>query len=109
MLVIQVGKKYYSYRPKSDFLLIKHDLPRLAVEVNSYAGDKAPADHHRLMLQGASTVRFANTSLDTFKKEKNFVFVAIFINSAGLVTRKLLFQNQNVDSQKVRTHVLQTL
>jgi hypothetical protein len=38
----------------------------------------------RMMLQGASVVRFANTKLDAYKKKKNFVFVAIYIDSSGL-------------------------
>jgi hypothetical protein len=57
------------------------------------------------MLQGASVVRFANTKLDAYKKDKNFVFVAIFISATGLVERYLLFQNGKKDPHKVRTHV----
>ena len=57
------------------------------------------------MLQGASIVRFANTKLDAYKKEKNFVFVAIFIHSNGQVDRYLLYQDEKKDLHNVRTHV----
>jgi hypothetical protein len=66
-------------------------------------------DFSRLMLQGASVVRFANTKLDAYKKEKNFVFMAIFINNKGLVERYLLYQDGGKDPHHVRTHVLCTL
>jgi hypothetical protein len=79
MLIIQVDGKYHTYRPRSDFLVLKFGLPRLAVAVNSYSPDRPAVDHHRVILQGASIVRFGNTFLDTYKKGKNFVFVAIFI------------------------------
>jgi hypothetical protein len=65
-------------------------------------------DFSRLILQGASVVRFANTKLDAYKKEKNFIFVAIFINNNGLVQRYLLYQDEEKDSHHVRTHVLCT-
>lgn len=44
--------------------------------------------------------------LDAFKQEKTFVFVAIYINSRGLVERYLLYQNKKVDPHKVRTHIM---
>ncbi|KAF8274660.1 hypothetical protein EI94DRAFT_473523 [Lactarius quietus] len=53
------------------------------------------------MLQGASVVRFANTMLEPYKKEKNFVFVAIFINSNGVVECYLLYQNVKKDPNVV--------
>ncbi len=55
------------------------------------------------MLQGASVVRFANT-LDAYKNEKNFVFVAVFVDDTGLTDRYVLFQR--VGSRKVRAHSL---
>jgi hypothetical protein len=65
----------------------------------------------RLILQGASIVRFANATLDAYKKEKNFVFVAIIISATGLVERYLLYQDYRRDPHKVRTgtHVLYML
>jgi hypothetical protein len=73
------------------------------VEVNSLQRTKPPVDFFRLMLQGASVVRFANTKLDAFKKEKNFVFVAIYIGYNGQVERYLLYQNVKKDPHQVRT------
>lgn len=78
---------------------MKFGLPRVAVEVNSNPPDKPAVDLHRLMLQGASVVRFANT-LDAYKNEKNFVFVAVFVDNTGLTDRYVLFQR--VGSRKVR-------
>ena len=66
-------------------------------------------DLFRLMLQGASIVRFANTKLDAYKEQKNFVFVAIYIDFNGDVQRYLLYQNEKKDPHKVRTHVLYIL
>ncbi|KAH9160311.1 kinase-like domain-containing protein [Lactarius sanguifluus] len=66
----------------------------MAVEVDSNSSDRPAEDHHRLMLQGASVVRFANT-LDTYKNEKNFVFVAIFISSTGQADRYVLYQKKD--------------
>ena len=103
MLMVKVDGKYHTYRPRSDFLVLKFDLPRLAVEVNSYLPDRPPVGHHRIILQGASTVRFANKFLDAYKKERNFIFVAIFIGDTGLVDRYLLYQREG---SEVRTHAL---
>ena len=61
------------------------------------------------MLQGASIVRFANTKLDPYKEQKNFVFVAIYIGFAGEVQRYLLYQNEKKDPHKVRKHALYIL
>jgi hypothetical protein len=94
----------YSYTPKSDFLILKYSLPRLAVEVNSYSPGRPAVDHYRLMLQGASMVRFANNFLGAYKTERNFVFVAIFIGDTGVADRYLMFQKRN--SEKVRTYAL---
>jgi hypothetical protein len=57
------------------------------------------------MLQGASIVRFANTFLDVYKEEKNFVFVAIFISDTGVADRYFLYQTEG-PSRTVRTHAL---
>jgi hypothetical protein len=56
------------------------------------------------MLQGTSIFRFANTKLDAHK-EKNFVFVTIYIDSNELVERYLLYQDEKKDLHNVRTHV----
>jgi hypothetical protein len=59
------------------------------------------------MLQGASIVRFANAHLDAYKKEKTFVFLAIFITAAGEAYRYLLYQIK--DSRNVCTHIPYTI
>ena len=74
------------------------------MEVNSYAPGRPAADYHRLMLQGASIVRFANTFLDAYKEKNNFVFVAIFISAGGLADRYFMFQQMG--SEMVRTHTM---
>ena len=109
MLVVKVNEIYHTYHPKSDFLVLKFNLPRVAVEVNSYSPDRPPVDHHCVVLQGACIVRFANTFLDAYKKKKKFIFVAIFINDTGEVMRYLLYQKKSFlqeASQEVRSHAL---
>jgi hypothetical protein len=73
------------------------------VEVNSTLNEP-PVDLIRLMLQGASIVRFANTMLDAYKKEKDFIFVTIYIHNDGQVDRYLLYQDKKI-LQSVRMHV----
>ena len=103
MLIIRVPERgYFTYRPKSDFLVLKWGLPRMAVEVNSFPPGKAPLDFYRMMLQGAFIVRFANKFLDAYKEKKNFFFVTIFISGNGEAVRRILYQK--MDSQVVRTH-----
>ena len=48
-------------------------------------------------MQGATIVRFANTFLNTYKTEKSFIFIAIFIGDTGVADRYLLFQDRNSD------------
>jgi hypothetical protein len=105
MLVVKVDEVYHTYNPRSDFLVLKLDLPRVAVEVNPYSPDRVPVDHHRVIFQGACVVRFANTFLDAYKKKKDFIFVAIFIDDTGAVIRYLLYQKEE-GSQEVRAHTL---
>ena len=105
-LLVKVNKELYTYSPKSDFVVLKFQVPRLAVQVNSHIRNKDPVESYRLMLQGASIVRFANMMLDAFKHEKNFVFMAAYISSTGQVQRYLLYQNKKADPHKVRMRVL---
>ncbi|KAH9052031.1 hypothetical protein EDB83DRAFT_2521899 [Lactarius deliciosus] len=97
-LIVRVGeeKENHIYTPRSDFLVSKFGLPRLAVEVNSHTSHKT--DFFRLMLQGTIITRFANI-LDMFRNEKNFIFVAIYISAAGDADRYLLYQKN--DSREV--------
>lgn len=103
-LIVRVGNTDHTYEPKNDFLILKFGLPRLAVAVNSNPPDRPAEDHHRLLIQGASMVRFANTFLDAYKKERNFVFVAIFISDTGVADRYFMYQEK--DSNKVCTRAL---
>jgi hypothetical protein len=64
----------------------------------------AREDHHRMMLQGAFIVRFANKFLDTYKTKKDFFFVTIFMGSTGEVIRRILYQKMS--SMVVRMHAL---
>ncbi|KAH8976367.1 kinase-like domain-containing protein [Lactarius akahatsu] len=108
-LIIKVDELYHVYKPKSDFLVLKFDLPRMAVEVNSTLLGQSAVDHHRMMIQGASVVRFANTTLDTYKNEKNFVFVAIYISGNGQADRYLLYQKKGSNQvfRNLRTFVFE--
>ncbi|KAH9057593.1 hypothetical protein EDB87DRAFT_1015282 [Lactarius vividus] len=85
---------YRTYKPKNSFLVLKSGLPRVAVEVNSRPLDQPAADHHRLVLHGASIVRFANAFLDAYQEQRDFVFVAIFIGDTGLADRYFLYQRE---------------
>ncbi|KAH8982946.1 kinase-like domain-containing protein [Lactarius deliciosus] len=80
----------------------------MAVEVDSNSPDRPAVDHHRLMLQGASVVRFPNTTLDTYKIDKNFVFVAIYISGDGQAHRYVLYQKKGSDEvyRDLRTFVI---
>lgn len=69
-------------------------LPRMAVVV-SLSLPLAREDHHRMMLQGAFIVRFANKFLDTYKTKKDFFFVTIFMGSTGEVIRRILYQKMS--------------
>ncbi|KAL0945080.1 hypothetical protein HGRIS_001024 [Hohenbuehelia grisea] len=90
------SKELRSYRPKSDFLLSKSQLPRLMIEVNSTSSnDLWPADLIRMLLSGAAIVRFANGFLDAFKQERDFVLITIYIRENGAVDWYTLFQIRN--------------
>jgi hypothetical protein len=49
----------------------------------------------RMLLTGASVVRFANKFVSAFRKEMNYVLCAIFIWDDGKATRYTMFQQQN--------------
>jgi hypothetical protein len=101
---MKVGnEQYYMRNFQSDFLVLKDGLPRLAVVVEPPPPEGEPAEGYcRLRLQGASVVRFANTYLDAYKDERNFVFTAIHIDDVGYAVRYLLYQTKCFDT--VRTH-----
>lgn len=102
---MQVEQDHYMYEPQSDFLVLKFNLPRLGVAVAVNPPDSiSDMSHHRLILQGASIVRFANSSLKAYKEEKNFIFMAVFVCDAGQADRYLLYQSKGSDA--VRTYAL---
>ncbi|KAH9968969.1 hypothetical protein BC827DRAFT_300286 [Russula dissimulans] len=80
------------YEPRSDLLILKSSLPRLLIEINSKPRRAWPEDLIRMFLTGAAVVPFANTFLDAFKKEKNFVLFAMYVWDNGQVSRYSLFQ-----------------
>ncbi len=49
-------------------------------------------DKIRMLLQGAAIVRFAKTYLESFKKDKKFVLVTVFIESNGIATCYTMYQ-----------------
>jgi hypothetical protein len=65
------------------------------VKVNSTPYKTWPSDLIRVLLMGATVVRFANNFLKVFQEKKNFVFCALFIYDDGNATRLTLFQKQN--------------
>ncbi|KAH9017855.1 hypothetical protein EDB84DRAFT_1566678 [Lactarius hengduanensis] len=98
-LIVRVGTGYHTYRSKSDFLVLKFGLPRVGVAINAFPPDQPAVDHHCLVLQGASVVRFANTYLDAYRAERDFIFVAIFVGDIGVADRYLMYQTEG--SQEV--------
>jgi hypothetical protein len=86
-----IEDQHRRYKPYSDLLILKSNLPRLLVEVNSTPTLDWPPDLTRMLLQGATIVRFANEFLD----EEDFVLVAFFIDYNGSVTRYTLYQGIN--------------
>lgn len=92
------GSEIRLYSPKSDFCLSYLNLPRVLVEVNSTAVPafgRTPPDLVRMLLCGASVVRFANGFMDPFRQHKNFVLAAIYIPQSGVVSWRTLYQNRN--------------
>jgi hypothetical protein len=104
LLVMKVVRQFhYMCNFQSDFLVLKDRLPRLAVIADIPPPEDGPAEGYcRLMLQGACVVRFANTYLEAYKDERNFVFMAIFIDDFGYADRYLLYQTKGSDI--VRMH-----
>ncbi|KAL4257701.1 hypothetical protein AB1N83_010080 [Pleurotus pulmonarius] len=94
-----------SYVPRSDFRLSCQGLPRVLVEVHSTPSSTDPWPHDlvRMLLCGASVVRFANGFIDPFKHQKNFVLAAIYIGQTGIVQWHTLYQNNNQTKVYYRT------
>jgi hypothetical protein len=95
-LIIRVGIKYFTYTPRSDFLVLKYGLPRVAVEVNSTSPGTDLVDRHRLLVQGASIVRFANGRLSAYQTKKNYIFMAIYISHNTVAECFFLYQDNSL-------------
>jgi len=87
-----VEKQLRTYKPVSDFMIAKSNIPRLLVEVNSRPREEWPSNLVRMILMGAAVVRFANRFLTRFAGR--FVLFAMYIWDDGKVTRYSLFQKQ---------------
>ena len=104
---MKVGQSRYKCHLQSNFHVFKYGLPRVAVVVDPPPLEDELAEglpSNRLLLQGASVVRFANTYLDEYKGKRNFVFTAISIDHIGEACRFILYQTGRYD--EVRTHVV---
>ena len=97
-LVLQLGDERRTYTPQSDFLITKNLLPRLVVEVKPTPPKSPLYDLYRMLAQGASVVRFANTFIKAYSRDKKFTLVAVFIRPSGTAERYLLFQSQSPSS-----------
>jgi hypothetical protein len=86
-----VHEQLRRYQPRSDLLVLKSNLPRLLVEVNSKPKKLWPEDLIRMVLTGAAIVRFANKLM----ANKNFVLFAIYIWENGETNCYSLFQEPN--------------
>jgi hypothetical protein len=85
----------FIYRPQSDYLVTRSELPRLIVKINSDTADVGmPLDCAQMLLQGAYVVRMANT-LAEFKEKKDFALVALYFSANGHVKRYLLYQKDD--------------
>jgi len=82
-----VADQLRKYRPCSDLLILKSNLPRVLIEVNSTRTLEWPPDLIRMLLQGAAIVRLADV--------EGFVLVAFFIHPNGEVTRYVLFKGND--------------
>jgi len=83
IVVRDVNKVCHSYKPKNDLTVLKYSLPWLLLEVNSTKPDEPQHDEYRMLLQGASMVRFANECLKSYKANKGFTLIAVYISING--------------------------
>ncbi|KAI0256891.1 hypothetical protein BJV78DRAFT_1167702 [Lactifluus subvellereus] len=101
-IIVQNAQKHYrSYKPKNDFTVLGSSLPRLLVEVNSFPAAQPPQDHYWMLLQAASVVRFANQFLEAYKRNKNCILVAAYVDCHGDTERYILFQDKKRDPRMV--------
>ena len=94
----QIDNEYSTYEPQSNFLVTVFSLPHLLIKVNSTPPQSSPVDLHCMLIQGACIVWFANSFINTYRKEKNFILVAAFIRSDWCVEHYLMFQTESLSS-----------
>ncbi len=72
-------------------------LPRLLLEVNSTQSGQARHDQHQMLLQATSIIKFANTFLDRYKSNNDFILMAIYISIEGEAERYIMYQDKIID------------
>lgn len=82
----------YSYRPRSDYMLISNNCPLLLIEIHSNGND---SDRSRMLLQGGMLVRVMNS----IKKQKSFVAMAIYVTDNCMAERYLMYQPPGTGTQ----------
>lgn len=55
-------------------------------------------DKHRMLLQAACIVKFANTRLKKYQKTKSFLLVTAYINRNGIAERRIVYQDKKDDN-----------
>jgi len=97
-IVVQNGQGICrSYNPKNDLTVLAFSLPRLLLEVNSTQLGQVPYNQYQMLLQATSIIKFANTFLDKYKSNKNFILIAIYISNDGKAERYIMYQDMTVD------------
>ena len=81
-----------SYEPRSDFLFVLDDCPRISIEVCSDSSHER--DRYRLLLQAGLLLRTMNT-IKT--KGSSFVAVAIYIDHQLSAEWYLVYQPERLD------------
>ncbi|RXW17273.1 hypothetical protein EST38_g8583 [Candolleomyces aberdarensis] len=80
----------YSYCPKNDFLFSYGKLFRFLAEVQSASNQ---SDHHRMLLQAAYIVKFANRHIKRYLKKQDFHLLTVYINRyTGSAQRRVVYQ-----------------
>jgi len=104
--VAQVEATYFTYRPRSDFLLLLEGYPFLFIEICSDRADEL--DRFRMLLQAGILVRVMNSfKSDREGKLESFIAVAIYVNSKFTAERYLVGQPQpGTQSTEVRHQCL---
>ncbi|CAA7269085.1 unnamed protein product [Cyclocybe aegerita] len=91
-IFIKTGRVLYSYKPRSDFQFSPATFPVFLAEIQSQTNMK---DDNRMKLQAAALLRFANGYLKKHKENKTFFLVTAYINSKGILERRIFYQDQD--------------